>query len=282
MKFQSEFDLEYIVINDGSTDGTLKKIEKFGNRISLVDQKNLGESASVNVGIQRANSEILLVVSADDPLFTPSLFIGIKELFLNHPDVVAAYCDWRKIDSTGQILSEVLVSDFDLTLLLGRSQCLPGPGTFFRKSAALQIGGRNELWKYVGDFDFWLRLNSLGKVIHRPIVAAQWREHESSTSIQFRGTEMAIERISVIKSFLDGSDNKFTKKLTRMALGNAHYSAARLCYFDPAIKGKSILLKAFRERRWWPENAKIHEVFFILLTPISSMCLKLFSRLIKF
>ena len=279
--FQNQFDLEYIVVNDGSTDGTLEKLKKFGDKVTLVDQRNLGESASVNTGIKLAKSEILLVVSADDPLFTPKLFIGVKELFSRNPKLVAAYCDWRKIDEKGALISEILVADFDINLLLGRSQCLPGPGTFFRKSAAQEIGGRNKDWKYVGDYDFWLRLSCKGEILHRRIVAAQWRQHEFSTSIRFRGTQMAEERILVIKNFINGSKNSFSKKLTRMALGNAYYSAARLCYFDPSVKGKYLLLKSFGTRMWWVENAKMHEIIFIILTPISNRGFNLIKGSLK-
>jgi glycosyltransferase involved in cell wall biosynthesis len=277
LHFQNQFDLEYIVINDGSTDRTLSQLQKFGNRIRVIDQENMGESASVNVGIHLAKSEILLVVSADDPLFTAELFVGVENLFARSEGVVAAYCDWKKIDRDGKTLSEIRVPEFDLNLLLGRSRCLPGPGTFFRKSAAIQIGGRNVNWRYVGDFDFWLRLSRRGKIVYRPILAAQWREHESSTSIKFRGAHMAVERIKVVEDFLNDNSNNISSELKKMALGNAYYSAARLCFFDDNVNGKKILTRAFALRGRWIETAHIHEIAFILCTPFSFRLKKLFG-----
>jgi glycosyltransferase involved in cell wall biosynthesis len=269
------------VINDGSTDGTPDKLKKFGNQISVVNQENIGESASVNVGINLAKSEIILVVSADDPLFTSELFSGVGKLFANDPDLVATYCDWIKIDKDGKQISDVKVADFDLNLLLGRSQCLPGPGTFFRKSAAIAVGGRNSDWRYVGDFDFWLRLSLQGKIIHRPVLAAQWRQHEASTSIKFRGAAMAAERIKVIEDFLKDSSGSLSSNLRRMAMGNAYYSAARLSYFDNSVNGKSFLLKAFLARKSWIENAKIYEILFIMLSPVSFKFIHLIRKMAK-
>ena len=269
LKFKEEFDLELIVVNDGSTDETYQKIQPFQDSIRIVNQANYGEAAAVNVGISMAQSEILLVVSADDPLFTSELFSGVSELFDLNPELVAAYCDWKKIDQNGDLVKVVYLPDFSLELLLGRSQCLPGPGTFFRRSSALEIGGRDIGWRFVGDFDFWLRLTRLGEIVHRPVLAAQWREHEFSTSIRFRGIDMASERVGVVEDFITSVDFALTRKLKRMALGNAYYLAARLCYFDPRVRGKYFLLKAFSSRKKWPENAKIHEVVYILLKPLS-------------
>jgi hypothetical protein len=80
---------------------------------------------------------------------------------------------------------------------------------------------------------------------------------------------MAEERIQVIEDFLES--NTVNMKLKRMALGNAYYMAARISFFDSNIPAKKYLLMAFKNRKGWVENAKFHEIIYILLLPIARL-----------
>jgi hypothetical protein len=161
--------------------------------------------------------------------------------------------------------------------MIGQCLCLPGPGVVFRKDAAMKVGGRNSKWKFVGDYDFWLRLSREGSIERLPGVMAQWRDNLDSTSVSQRGERMAKERIQVIEDFL--VNHEFSKDLSKKALGNANYLAARLAFFDPAIDGKKLLLTAFKIRNGWPEVAKIHEVVYLLLLPLSRKILSYFPKI---
>ena len=269
-------DFEYLVINDGSQDKTQEIIESYGSRIRVINKHNTGESASLSLAFEVARGEYLLVVSADDPLFTPRIFENVFETFKSHREIVAIYPDWRMIDENGKILKEILVKEYSDELLIGMCQTLPGPGTIFRTDAANEIGGRRSKWKFVGDYDFWLRLSRIGELRHRPEVLAQWRYHEDSISVKKRGLEMAHERIAVIEEFL--SEFKTNPKISRMALGNSYFMAARLVFFTSEVPGKRYLFKAFQQRKGWVEVAKIHIIFYILLNPISAKMYKVFAK----
>jgi hypothetical protein len=114
--------------------------------------------------------------------------------------------------------------------------------------------------------------------VRLPGVLAQWRENQDSTSISQRDYKMAFERIKVIENFL--SENKVSEDLRRKALGNAYYLAARLAFFDPKINGRSLLFKALKYRRGWPEEAKLYVVLYLILIPLSSVIFKPFSKII--
>ncbi len=265
----SSVDFEYIVLNDGSTDSTLEILNKYENKIRIINKENSGESDSVSTGFKLAIGDLLLVVSADDPLLTKDLFTGVFEKFTENTNLMAIYPDWQMIDSMGEVIKVMRVADYSDELLIGRCVTLPGPGVIFRKSAAMQINGRNPKWTFVGDYDFWLRLSRLGELRHRPEVLAQWRHHPSSTSVSKRGLKMAQERINVVEEFLN--NNKIPKNIQRMALGNAYYMAARISYFDRNIPAKKFLFLAFKKRQAWVEEAKLHEIFYILFSPISRL-----------
>jgi glycosyltransferase involved in cell wall biosynthesis len=273
-----KYSYEYIVLDDGSNDSTLKTLNTYKDKIKIFSHKNIGESATVNRGLENALGEFILVISADDPLLTSDLINKACYILIENPSIVAIYPDWRIIDQNGRTLRNKILPDFTDDLLIGHCKCLPGPGTLFRKDKALQVGGRRSEWKFVGDYDFWLRLSRVGKIVRLPGVLAQWRENQDSTSISQRDNKMAVERIKVIENFL--LENDISKDLHRKALGNAYYLAARLAFFDTKIKGRSLLIKAFKYRRRWPEEARLYVVLYLLLTPLSSIIFKPFSKII--
>jgi glycosyltransferase involved in cell wall biosynthesis len=267
LKYCREIDFEYIVLNDGSTDKTLEILNRYEKMIRIINKSNSGESDSVSLGFKEATGDLLLVVSADDPLLSEKLFLNVFKDFEKDANLMAIYPDWQMIDAVGSVIKIIEVPDYSDDLLIGRCVTLPGPGVIFRKSAALKLNGRNPKWTFVGDYDFWLRLSRLGEIRHRPEVLAQWRHHSSSTSVSKRGLKMAQERIRVVEDFLDG--NVVPNYLKQMALGNAYYMAARISYFDKNIPAKQYLFTSFKNRKGWVEEAKVYEIFYILLLPIS-------------
>lgn len=272
-----EKDIEYLVIDDGSTDKTGEILKKYQPKIKVIRQVNSGESSAVNTGFNNASGDFVLVVSADDPLFTPDIFQNVPEYFDSNPDLVVWYPDWQMIDQGGNVIKIVTVDEYSDEKLIGRFLCLPGPGAFIRKSAALSIDGRNAKWKFVGDYDFWLRISRIGRLERRPRVLAQWRFHDESTSISQRGVSMYNERISVIEEFVDRYP--IVPKIRRMARGHAHYFAALLAFYAPEIKGKNTLIRAFLLRGGWLEEAQIRVVAYIFFMPLSP---KLKPVLIKY
>ena len=272
-----EIPYEYLVLNDGSSDSTLSILESYGDSIRVFSHVNLGESATFNRGLENASGKYILVISADDPLLTGSLINRAIQILESDASTVALYPDWRIIDDNGTILETRILPEYSDEIMIGRSRCLPGPGVVFRKDSAIRIGGRNTKWKYVGDYDFWLRLSRVGRIQRLPGVLAQWRDSADSTSISQRGRRMASDRIRVMEDFI--SRNDLPVDLASKALGNAYYIAARLAFFDSKVNGRQLVLKAFKYRHGWPEEARIHVVVYLLLMPISSFMFELFPSI---
>jgi glycosyltransferase involved in cell wall biosynthesis len=267
---------EYLVLDDGSTDTTLEIINQYSDRIRVFSHENIGESETVNCGFQYARGKYLLVISADDPLLTEDLIHKAIKQMDSDNRLVAVYPDWKIINSAGRDIEIISLPDYSEDVMIGENRCLPGPGVVFKRDAAIQIGGRRKEWKFVGDYDFWLRLSRVGQIKRLPGVLAQWRDSSESTSVSQRGIQMAIERIEVVDQFLNGND--IDPRLQRMARANSYYLAARLNFFDPTIKGRSLLVKSFLTRRWWPEQAQLSVVIYLLLTPVSTFILKLLPK----
>ena len=273
------FDVEYILVNDGSTDNTLEKLTQFGDSIIIISKVNGGESSAVNRGLQLAKGDLVLIVSADDPLPSNKIFADAEVYFSQNSNVVAWYPNWRIIDGQGREIRTVEVDEYSDELLIGRFRCLPGPGTLIRKSAALSINGRNEKWTFVGDYDFWLRLSRVGQLVKRDKMLAQWRFHDQSTSIAQRGARMASERIGVIEEFIGA--NQLTLGLKRQAIAHAYYYAARLSFFDSQIKGKQFLGRALLANRGKIEDGKLLVYFFIAGLPFSRILVRMLKPLLR-
>lgn len=270
---------EYLVINDGSTDSTALILDNYKDKIRIHTQQNLGESAAVNNGLKHSKGDFVLVVNADDPLLTGDLINKGIKILVADPSIVAIYPDWKIISDDMKTKKIKILPEYTDEVMIGRCRCLPGPGTLFRKVTALKIGGRSTNWKFVSDYEFWLRMSRQGAIVRLPGVLAQWRESLSSTSFSQRGKSMAIERIEVIEKFL--LENKISVPLQRKALGNSYYLAARLAFFDSTIAGQKLLFQAFRNRRGWPEEAKLHVVVYLLFLPLSSYLVNKFPKLVK-
>ena len=272
-------DIEYIVIDDGSTDRTSEILQLYSTKIKIITQENRGESSAVNTGFNSASGDFVLVVSADDPLLSEAIFVGVIEFFDNNPEVVVWYPNWNLIDHEGKLIRTVRVDEYSEDKLIGRFICMPGPGAFIRKSAALQIGGRDKKWKYVGDYDFWLRISRIGQLRKRPELLAQWRFHDESASIAKRGLEMYAERIDVIEQFI--VQFKIEGDLARMARAHSLYYAARLAFFSSEINGRKTIIRALRTRRGWIEDSNIGAIIYLITAPVSSLIkpmIKLFLR----
>jgi hypothetical protein len=195
------------------------------------------------------------------------LFSESIKLLESHDGLVATYPDWFVIDENGKRLELRETSEYSITELVGFSNCIPGPGTCFRKAAALSAGGRNAKYKFVSDYDLWLRLSNFGEFRRIPKPLAQWRLHSDSTSVKMNSVDMAQERIEVIKEYLSSADA--TVRFSRIALSHAYYFAARLSLSSNEIPGRKFLLESIRIRKKMPEKARFLVVLTILFAPLS-------------
>jgi glycosyltransferase involved in cell wall biosynthesis len=270
-----EIEFEYLVIDDGSTDSTSKILETFKDKILIINKPNSGQADSINEGLSLAKGEYGIIVNADDPLVSEKLFdLSFKEFDDN--DLIVCYPDWEVISSEGKTIKRIKTKDYSKKILIGHLQCLPGPGAVFRIACARRVNGWNRNFKYVADYDFWIRLSEIGKFKRIPQNLAAWRMHEDSTSISQKNFSMALERIRVIEElpFL----NELSPKLRNKALASAYYQAAVLSYFDPTIPGKEWFKKSLFLDSTIVLRNKPTRTLFLLLFPWSAWLAKYVSK----
>ena len=191
--------IEYIIIDDGSTDASLsiaRRYERDGVRV--LTQANAGQAATLNRGWSECKGDILAYLSSDDCLVPGTVSTMVRAL-MSQQDAVVAYCDCWLIDAAGHRLREVRTEVFDRRRMSVDLVCQPGPATFFRRVVFEHTGGWNPALRQVPDFDFWLRAMSLGSFLRVPECLAEYRMHEGSASFRTMSVERAEEMVGVMR-----------------------------------------------------------------------------------
>lgn len=237
--------IEYIILNDGSTDNSLEIIKKYKDRITYISHDNIGETLTVNKGFNMANGDIIGVINSDDPLYSNAVSEIVK-LFLNQKDISIIYPDWNMIDENGEIIQEIVTYEYDFINMIRWHHCMPGPGTFFRKAILEVLKGRDENFKYVADFDFWLRAGLEFNFARIPKVLASFRVHNLSASIDNKGAYMANEHIELIKKLYSYHNlPKILLKYKRESYSSAFFIASSIVDKNFLFYKTYLLLKSF-------------------------------------
>jgi glycosyltransferase involved in cell wall biosynthesis len=227
----------HVIVDDGSTDGTWELLERAtadsGGLLTAIHKTNGGEASAVNRAMEEIVTPYVCTVNADDPLLDghgQSMTAALDA----DSDVVVAYPDWLMIDSQGEVLLTRKTKPYDIRALVGDFVCLPGPGAVIRRSA-LRGPMRNPRYRYVSDFELWVRLAPIGPFVRVSEVLATWRRHDAGATATGAGTRIAEELLRLAEEDLPnllGPD--LQRRHGRSARAHARYYAAlQLAGEDP-------------------------------------------------
>ena len=214
--------LEYLVLDDGSTDDTPDVLARYGTRLQHQRQENQGQAATLNRGWAMASGELLGYLSSDDKL-TPGAVLALVHALQSNPDAVVAYGDFDLIDVGGMPFRTCHTEEFDGDRLSIELVCQPGPGALFRRAAFEAAGGWSPALRQTPDFEFWLRVARLGPFVRVPQRVAQYRVHEGSASFAVVKPERSDEIVHVMQKYWSGTDDP----RSRRSIAKAHLVAAR-------------------------------------------------------
>jgi len=186
---QTYTDLEFIVIDDGSTDNTaniLRDLAANDPRLKVYTEKNRGIARSMNHALRLAKGEFVAKMDADDVSLPKRLEVQVKYL-REHPEVVGLGSAWEVIDDAGRLLTALHPPTDDQNV---QAELLKGHGAIthacglMRREELIAAGSYDETFDVAEDLDMWLRLGERGKLENLPQVLVQYRIHNSSVSEQ--------------------------------------------------------------------------------------------------
>src|SRR5262249_16390738 len=153
--------IEYIVLDDGSTDNTVDILKSYGDRIQWESHANMGECRTINKGYTMAHGDYIIVVSADDPM-KPNLAEVRLQYMEAHPEALVGYPDWDNIDFEGKVIKNYKLLEYDYDIMLRMHFNIPNAGTIIHRRALELEKGRDPQIRYAHDYEFYLRVGLHG------------------------------------------------------------------------------------------------------------------------
>lgn len=172
--------LDYLVIDDGSSDNTLDLLATIKDpRCRIIKQNNRGLAAVLERGFRETNSDIMGWVNSDDMLM-PGALTKVASCFMTHTQHEFIYGDGIIIDEQGkpqQVRKEI---NFYPRILLWDFCYILQPGAFWRRSLYQKVGGIDTTFKHCMDYDLWMRFTQYSKPFHLPEFLCIVRFHSKS------------------------------------------------------------------------------------------------------
>lgn len=198
-------DLEYLIVDGGSTDGTLELIRCCAardGRIRWISEPDRGIADAMNKGAALATGEVIAHLHSDDLYPDRSVLSRVAGGFAGQPGALWLTGGEYIIDQDGKILREIRVRSYSRARLL-RSNCILHPATFLRRDAFMAAGGFDPRRKYAMDYDLWLRLAARGTPLLIDAPLACFRLHGGSLST-VEAEKAFDEEFAIRREFLSG------------------------------------------------------------------------------
>ena len=196
--------LEYFVMDGGSTDDTVSILKSYGNKIKWVSEKDHGQTDAINKGLKKSPGDNLAYLNSDD-IYLPGTLKRVGEHYATtRADWITGDC--LTIDEQGNksksnwIISSYkrfLMAIYSPRVLKIADSMLPQPSTFWSRRAFEKIGEFNDKYDYVMDYDYWLRMSKHYRPHDLRVALSGFRFQSDSKSQTSRKQLMAEGLVSL-------------------------------------------------------------------------------------
>jgi glycosyltransferase involved in cell wall biosynthesis len=216
-------DIEYIVLDGGSTDASVDIIKKYDKWIHhWTSQPDDGPADAIKKGWDRASGKIVAYLNSDD-VYLPCTLVKAALAFEKYPEAVAINGGELRIDPDGHVL-KVSQPDSATQLDLLNMRFISQPATFIKKKKLERAGGINSAIKCIYDYELWLRLTDVGKIHVIQDILAMTRWYSGTKTLSERETiadeliQVVEEKIKDIKGYSKSEINRIRHNLYYTAL----------------------------------------------------------------
>ncbi len=177
---QDDGGIDYLVMDGGSTDGTVEILRSYGDKVRWISEPDAGQSSAINRGWKMVQGEILTWINSDDGL-APGAVRVARRAFRENRGVGLVYGRGAILDQRGRITHKFDGTEpFSLWRLVHMLDFILQPASFISRRAAETVGWLREDLHYAMDWEFWIRLALEAPVVHVPVVLGYSREYPST------------------------------------------------------------------------------------------------------
>ena len=188
--------IEYIVMDGGSTDATLNILKRYGDRLQWFSAKDGGTADAVNKGFDRSHGSIFTYLNADDILLPGAVRAAVEALALS-PEVAGVYGEAWWTGEDGSRIAPYPVKDFDPRQL--EFECfICQPASFVRREVFLDLSRLDPALLLTFDYEFWMRLSRVHKLQRIGETLADSRMHSANKSLG-RKQEVFRETFQILR-----------------------------------------------------------------------------------
>jgi glycosyltransferase involved in cell wall biosynthesis len=189
--------IEYLVVDGGSSDGTLSIIAKESARVKLISAGDLGTADAIRKGFLSTEGSILAWLNADDCYLPGAIRAAVQSLNEN-PAAGAVYAEALWVDEGGAVLGRYpSVRPYEPEMW-SRECGICQPACFFRRSVYDEVGGIDGSLRTAFDYDLWIRMSRSFPFVSIPGCLAASRMHPNNLSFRLRDV-VFVESIALLK-----------------------------------------------------------------------------------
>jgi glycosyltransferase involved in cell wall biosynthesis len=175
--------IEYLIVDGGSTDGTVDVIKRYENRLAAwVSEKDQGQTDAINRGFARARGDVLAWINSDDT-YEPGAVAAVVKYLQQHPHVGMVYGDCNYIDEADHVIGKFNAAQTNYLWLRQGYTHIPQQTMFFRAKLWQQIGPLDPSFYFAMDYDLWTRIAARAEIKYLPRTWANFRIHTSGKTV---------------------------------------------------------------------------------------------------
>lgn len=150
--------VEHIVQDGGSIDGTVELLQQYGKRIDWESERDSSQAEGLDKALKRSNGDILIVINADDLLLPHAARWAVTQM-VRFPDCAVVYGDVHFVNEGGEIIGKHIGPEYDFPRVLCVERVIPAQAAFIRRSALEKVGlGTDPTLDTCPDFEMFVRL----------------------------------------------------------------------------------------------------------------------------